>query len=73
MPESDHLSDADENSPLVMSPAKSSGEFHRQAALAATDADADANALAQARRNELAEQESKSTWYLVLLTLSIGG
>lgn len=69
MPESDHLSDADENSPLVMSPAKASGEFQRQATLAATDADA----LAQARRNELAEQESKSTWYLVLLTLSIGG
>lgn len=71
MPDSDHLSDADENSPLVMSPAKPSGEFQRQAALAETDADADA--LAQARRSELAEQESKSTWYLILLTLSIGG
>jgi solute carrier family 45 protein 1/2/4 len=71
MPGSDHLSDADENSPLVMSPVKPSVEFERQAALAETNADADA--LAQARRNELAEQESKSTWYLVLLTLSIGG
>jgi solute carrier family 45, member 1/2/4 len=69
MPDSDHHSDADENSPLVMSPVKPSVEFERQAALAETDADA----LAQARRNELAEQESKSTWYLVLLTLSIGG
>ena len=50
-----------------MSPVKPSVEFERQAALA------DADALAQARRNELAEQEAKSTWYLVLLTLSIGG
>lgn len=54
-----------------MSPVKPSVELERQAALA--DTDADAGALAQARRNELAEQESKSTWYLVLLTLSIGG
>ncbi|KUL88202.1 hypothetical protein ZTR_04023 [Talaromyces verruculosus] len=69
MPDSDHHSDADENSPLVMSPVKPSVEFERQAALAETDADA----LAQARRNELAEQASKSSWYLVLLTLSIGG
>lgn len=71
MPDSDHLSDADENSPLVMSPVKPSVEFQRQDALAGMDVDADA--LAQARRNELAEQESKSTWYLFLLTLSIGG
>jgi solute carrier family 45 protein 1/2/4 len=71
MPDSDHLSNADENLPLVMSPVKPSEEFQRQAALAETDADADT--LAQARRNELAEQESKSTWYLFLLTLSIGG
>lgn len=71
MPDSDHHNHADENSPLVMSPVKPSVELERQAALADTDANADA--LAQARRNELAEQESKSTWYLVLLTLSIGG
>lgn len=71
MPDSEHNSDVDENSPLVMSPTKPSVESEREAALAGTSAGADA--LAQARRNELADQESKSTWYLVLLTLSIGG
>lgn len=69
MPDPDHLSDADENSPLVMSPVKPTDGFQRHSALGETNADA----LAQARRNELAEQDTKSSWYLFLLTLSIGG
>ncbi|EED18235.1 sucrose transporter, putative [Talaromyces stipitatus ATCC 10500] len=63
-----HMTDANENSPLVMSPVKPSADLQRQGAAI------EADALARARRrNELADQESKSTWYLVLLTLSIGG
>lgn len=73
MPNSIPHSDADERSPLV-SPAKPSDEFQRQLAAAAAAAAAEEDVAAvKAHRNQWNEQASKSTWYLILLTLSIGG
>lgn len=65
----EHDNNIDENSPLV-SPVKPDDEFLREV----EDQDQEIlNAITRDRQHGLHDQESKSTLYLFLLTLSIGG